>query len=338
MEIQVNVSRKALAVLCAALTGLGLWYWLVQRTTPSGEAAAATTAIETSASPSRDRVPHAGDVKSNAAKSAVASATDYAKAFRESTDYRRFILTALPAAQSGDADAAYYVSAALAYCDETNRFFFKRRDKTFSLDEAIADRARFPWPNYTEAIRRADRRCHDVNAAKDPGWGTANQWLAKAAEAGQPVAQVQTAAAAFDEFARTDTTEVPKSGPPGGIRNLSDARALTRVALERNNPEVVFNVSFLLALFRPDIDQSEYRRESLIWQYAACLRGLDCSANADWYFQMCLADPGCLSGDNGLDYLRRSAESVNVYDIEQKARELSAKIDAQAWSELGFGE
>jgi hypothetical protein len=27
-----------------------------------------------------------------------------------------------------------------------------------------------------------------------------------------------------------------------------------------------------------------------------------------------------------------------VYDIEQKARELSAKIDAQAWSELGFGE
>jgi hypothetical protein len=332
----VNASRMALVVSTLALAGSGLWYWLAQLNVPNDTLGATTVATTSTANASPSPFAHAGGKEPQSSLSSTASHNDYANAFRASTDYRDFILAALPAAQKGNADAAYYLSAALAYCDETYRFFFKKRDRTLKVDEAIADKARFPWPNYTDAIRLADARCHEVNAAREPRWGTADQWLAMAAEAGQPIAQIQTAASKFIAASVAGQTQKPSATGQNG--ELATARTLARVALETRQPEVVFQMADLLALFKPEISQSDFLRESLTWRYAACLRGLDCSATAEWYRQICLADPGCLPGDSGSDYLRRTAESVAEYDIEQKATELNAKLDAQAWKELGFGD
>ncbi len=47
-----------------------------------------------------------------------------------------------PAAQAGDAEAQYYLSAALAYRDETFASSSSGNDKVLTVDEAIAERNR----------------------------------------------------------------------------------------------------------------------------------------------------------------------------------------------------
>jgi hypothetical protein len=332
------VSRNAFAALwLLALIGFGLWYGVGQHKASPGKVVPDPAAFGADQASPRATASHAGTAKSIVVAPAASTVSDYAKVFREATNYRNFILSALPAAQNGDRDAQYYLSAALAYCAETNRFFFQRRERTLSVDGAIAERAAFPGNDMTGAIRRAYGRCHEVNAAHDPAWGTSDQWLAKASDAGQPVAQVRTATDIFLRIVTTGAAEVPKSGSSEETRNLSDARSLVRAAVESKNPEVIFETGDLLGLLNPELSQTESYHEALTWRYVACLRGLDCSASAEWLLQLCLSDATCLQDESGIDYLRRSAQTSHMVDLEEKANSLNDKIDAQAWDQLGLG-
>lgn len=332
----MTVSRTTLAVLIVGLIGLGLAYGLLQRKTP--DVAEKTAVAGAPSNPPRAIQSHAGAAEPDAvARTNTAPAvSDYAKSFRDASNYRDFIMSALSAAQSGDRDAQYYVSAAISYCDETNRFFFRRRDKTLTVDEAIAERAALPGIDMTAAIRRANRRCQDVNSARDPAWGTADQWLAKATQAGQPLAQARTAENIFLHITKTGAAEAPKPGSAGETGTLRDARSLALAAVQSKNVEAIFEMGDLLPILKPGLSQSDFEHEALTWRYVACLRGLDCGVNAEWHLQMCLADPSCLPDESGIDYLRRSAQ-VSMIDLEQKARALNDKIDAQAWNEMGLG-
>jgi TPR repeat protein len=344
-ETGVKFSRAVSVAVLAGLIGVGLYYVFVRQTTPT-EGSAVTSVKPALPSALRgETLPQTGVNQSKADEAepvdrtaqAESTSKDYAKTFREASDYHDFILGALAAAQKGDPDAAYYLSSAIAYCDETNRFFFRRGDKTLGVDQAIADRARFPGISMTEAIRRADRRCHDVNGAVNPGWGKADEWLARAAEAGQPAALVKSAGAALLAISMSGAAEARAPGSHGPPMNVSQARAQMLIGLESKDPEAVYLVAEMIGALKPDWPASELDVRSLTWRYAACIRGADCSSDAEWYFQTCLFDPGCFHGESGLDYLRRAAVSMNVYDIEQRANELGAKIDAQAWDELGIG-
>jgi hypothetical protein len=332
--MHMNVSRYVLTVF-VGLAGLGLWYGLAHRKAPAETVTTVPTAISATPASPRATQSHEGTAETHGV---APSAIDYAKAFRASTNYRDFILQTLPAAQKGDRDAEYYLFAAIDYCDETNRFFFRRRDKTLSLDEAIAERARLPGNSMTERIRVAYSRCHDVNAAHAPPWGTADQWLSKATEHGQPMAQLRTAGNTFLGIVKTGTVGAPKPGALVEARTISDARSLARAGLEsaNANSEIIFEVGSLLMLLKPETSQADISNEMLTWQYVACQRGLDCGANAQWLLQYCLGGAPCLPGESGVDYLRRSAQEAHVVNFEEKAYALNAKIDAQAWDELGL--
>lgn len=337
----------AVAVTIVALAAVGaVWLGLAKTQAHSGPAALAPTASGAAMTPVRAPPPSVRIAESNTrTPSSDLPATSYAKAFREAGNYRSFIVSALPAAQRGDRDAEYFIAAALAYCDETNRFFFRRREKTLSVDAAILERSGFGGIDMTAAIRRADARCHEVNATQDASWATAAQWLAKAAQAGQPMAEMRTAE---DLFLRNEKADAAWTAQPGftdgsasrstdGSADLSEARALVGAAVRSRDPQAIFEMGDAIAIVKPQQPGPEYFREALTWRYVACLRGLDCSANAEWHLQFCLHDPNCIPGESGIDYLRRSAQLANMTDLQERANALSDQIDSQAWDDLGLG-
>ena len=334
----MTVPRAVLTVFIVAVTGLGLWYGLVQRKTPAGRMVAASTAVKAAPTSPRATLSHVGTAKSQVVTRRVGPPTiDYAKAFRESSNYRSFILSALPAAQSGDRDAQYYLHAALAYCDETYRFFFLRRGKVLSLDEAIAVRNALPGASMTEAIKRSYSRCHEVNETKDPGWGTAEEWLSKANEAGQPVAQMETAQKIFLRPLLGGGDASKSEDPAIAQGTYSAARSLVRAAIESKDPQVIFDVGALQGFLEKGESKEQLTYGAITWYYVACLRGLDCGVDAEWHRQLCLGNSNCLPGESGVDYLKRLAPTMNVSDLEIRAYDLNAKIDAGAWDELGLG-
>jgi hypothetical protein len=343
----MTVARIAIAGLTVGLVGLGLWYGLGQRTTSQNAPAIALLAAHeragsastaggirgASATKSRAKV-----AMSRAITPAVPTAVDYREAFRAATDYRSFVLGVLPAARSGDRDAQYYLYAALNYCDETYRFYFRPRGKALSLDEAIKDRSYYPGPSMTEAIKRAYLRCHEVNETKNPLWGTASEWLSKATDAGQPLAQMQTAGLIFlRPHVQGGIVAAESQTPTIQEGTYTDARSLVRAAVETKDPEALFDVAGLLGFLKPKEPNEQLIQDAITWQYVACLRGFDCGVNAEWHLQFCLNGSNCLPDETGVDYLRRMAPQKHIIDLEARASELNEKIDAGAWDELGLG-
>ncbi|HEY0341848.1 MAG TPA: hypothetical protein VGC34_13655, partial [Steroidobacteraceae bacterium] len=117
----------------------------------------------------------------------------------------------------------------------------------------------------------------------------------------------------------------------------TDARSLVRAAIESKDPEAIFEMGDLQGFLRQGVPQEKSTKDAVTWRYVACLRGLDCGVDSEWHRQFCLWDSNCLPGESGVDYLRRTAPMLNVPDLEQRAFDLNAKIDAGAWDELGLG-
>lgn len=333
----MTARRTALRAFIVGLTGFSVWYGyrLVPSRNHTGTAARVQPNVRVAAIATPAAKAEAEIAVSNTVTHLVPpSAIDYSKAFREATDYKQFILGIIPAARSGDRDAQYYVHAALAYCDDEYRFYFRPGGKTLNLEEAIEMRNALPGPSATEAIKRAYNRCHEVNDTRDPAWGTADEWLYEATEGGQPLAQMETAEKIFLK----PSIRAPQSADPTIARgSYGDARALVRDALETKDPGAIFDMSEVVGFLKKEESNAQLAKEAVTWQYVACLRGLDCGVDAEWYRQFCLSDPNCLKRESGVDYLRRTAPLLGVLDLDESARELNAKIDAGAWAELGLG-
>jgi hypothetical protein len=336
----MSVARTAITVLIVGLTGLGLWYGLHktrQETAPTLAGSAAASRTRSNASAGAQAPPAAVRAASAKARPAASAAIDFGKAFRASTNYRSFVQGALPAAQAGDRDAQYYLHAALAYCDETYKFYFRRPNKVLSVDEAIEDRSDFSGPSMTEAIKRAYDRCHEINDTKNPSWGTIAEWLAKATEAGQPLAQMETAQKIFLRPLVHGGIASESQTPAIAQGSYTDARSLVRAAIETKDPQVIFDLGDLQGFLKKGEPHDQLAKDAVTWRYVACLRGLDCGVDAEWHLQFCLWDSNCLPGESGVDYLRRIAPMLNVLDLDQRAYDLNAKIDADAWDALGIG-
>src|SRR6185312_12471082 len=336
------VARSAIAGTIVGLTMLGLWYGSDHRkaaqktaTTVAGSAtpermgpAADAIAARPAAKPPQS---HPKLADSHPAAAAAPAAIDYGKRFRAATDYRSFVLSALAAARSGDRDAQYYVHAALAYCDETYKFYFHPRGKLLSVDEAIEVRSDLPGPSMTEAIKRAYTRCNGINEAKNPGWGTSGEWLAKATDAGQPLAQMETAQKIFLRPLTRAGVVSDSENPAIAQGTYTEARSLARAGVESKDPQAIFDMGDLQGFLKNGEPNEQLTKDAITWRYVACLRGLDCGVDAEWHLQFCLWDSNCLPQETGADYLRRIAPMMNVIDLEERARGLNAKIDAGAW-------
>ena len=51
---------------------------------------------------------------------------------------------------------------------------------------------------------------------------------------------------------------------------------------------------------------------------------------------MCRFDLNCQPYEDGVDLMKRMS-GVDFLEIERRAKELNARIDAEAWEEIGFG-
>jgi hypothetical protein len=110
-----------------------------------------------------------------------------------------------------------------------------------------------------------------------------------------------------------------------------EAKRLALQALHSKDPQVVFQFADLPLLF---LDDPEKASEAMwTWRLAACQRGYDCGANADWLAVMCRFDYNCQPQDDGVEFIRRN-NSQNFDALEKKAAELNAKLDSDEYDSL----
>ena len=164
-------------------------------------------------------------------------------------------------------------------------------------------------------------------------WGTREEWLAKATDAGVPAAQAATAESIiWDQI----STGAPTSRPPPVPAQEQNPRALLRAALRAGDPDAMTAMSVFGGMFVPNNSDEQTDRDRWAWRVLACHHGLDCSESATWYAMMCMTG-GCQSHETVLDYLHRISAASNLGDIDKRAQELEATIDAEDWDDLGLG-
>ena len=318
----------------ASLTiAAGAYLW------PSPMAARASTQVAsiTGREKSADGVGVSGDaffVARLQGKSKSASIS-YKKDFDKSHNYWEYAQQILPAAKTGNADAQFYLSRVISKCAEDNKMYFQRKGRTLTLDEGLQFAVQRHLP--MEVAQSVYEKCHNFQESNVAELGSASDWLKKATAAGQPVAQATTAFNILtqglqEDFAKAagvanpNTEEVFESG--------SDPRELLRVAVQSKDPEVLFNIGEAQALLDPsNLDKNTNR---LAWWLIACERGFDCSASASWVENTCGGDPNCASINSSTDRIRALAGD-NWPSVQQRAQEISGKLDAGRWSELGIG-
>ncbi|HTV94780.1 MAG TPA: hypothetical protein VME42_02230 [Steroidobacteraceae bacterium] len=262
------------------------------------------------------------------------SSIRYKTAFAESNNYWAYAHEILPAAKAGDPDAQFYLSRLLEKCDQDNKMFFQHKGQKLTLDEGL----QFAVQRHLSmaSAQSVFEKCHEFQENDPAELGSAAAWLAKATDAGQPLAQATTASKILmQELMQrfSQASGAPNPNASDVIESNTDPRELLRLAVESKDPEVFFSIGDVQTLLDPTNTDASTNR--LAWWLVACERGLDCSANADWVKNTCASDPQCASVDSPRDFVRTLAQD-SWPDVEQRAREISAKLDAGKWDELGI--
>jgi hypothetical protein len=256
-----------------------------------------------------------------------------------STNYDQVAHSLLGPAKQGDRDAQYYLSDVLAYCDDGYRAYFERDGKTRTLDEALLWASTRTGGVPLDNVRRVYDRCHLLKEERSEEVGSAAAWLAKATEAGQPAAQAMTAMKLLvAELMRAGTAPGSVINPTDVESTERDPRALLRSAAATSDPAALWRIGEAQGLLssNPQSPQ-EITRDEFAWYLLACEKGYDCSEQAPWRQFICRYDTTCLSGETGVDYIKRSAQAMNIYDVDERAREIAEKLNSHAWDDIGLG-
>jgi len=342
-----RIGQVGVLVLGSVLVGAGIWYGIAHRSN-SGQPLVAESIVAARDMPPRDATATDGVASVAPQGKETSQIADYSAAFRRAANYRQFISDSLPAARAGNPDAQYYVSAAMKYCTSMHALFKRRnRTGTLSLEEALESWESIGARGAIDSMRRAEGRCRDIWEKPDLSWENAEVWLARAAESGQPVAQVLTAQEMIFQRWRAGqqkTANIPKPDDPQDMVSyklsedeLKEPRALVSAALATRNPEAMARIgdlAYQLDPGKPDVDE---KQEFWVWLYAACVRGLDCSGEAEWRREICSYEPDCVPSQEGLEFLRQLAPRLDLLNLEARAYALNDKIDQGHWSALGLG-
>ncbi len=256
----------------------------------------------------------------------------YAHKYQQSHNYLEFVRSAIDAANAGDANAQYYLGRALLFCSDGGGpylAYFQKKGKLLSLDEALQNSAALHRSNgFTQSIYD---RCHDLRE-QGTEFGTASEWLTKAADAGQPAAQSTVALTVMSDEA---FKAAAGSAPPSSDK-MADARAQLLAAVETKDPQAIWEAGEAQGFLNQSF--SEKVKNLLAWRLVSCQRGLDCSPDADWVQLDCRVDSYCAFGVSGVDYIRNAAVAESdLPAIEQLAQDINAKLDAGQWDSLGLG-
>lgn len=255
--------------------------------------------------------------------------------YEKATNYWTYAHSVLPAAASGDADAQYFLSKVLEWCEQENRMYFRRKGRVLALDEGLRWAGQRHLP--LEVAQSVHEKCQDFLERDASDLGTTAAWLAKATAAGQPMAQAATALKLLIQEMLDDAVRagaVPTISEESRIVGTVSPRELLRAAVESKEPEVLFTIGNLQALLSPD--NADESTERYAWWVVACERGFDCSPKAEWVQIGCVSFPGC-EATGGPAEVVRSIAGERWSDVQQRAQEISTRLDSGQWDQLGLG-
>jgi TPR repeat protein len=273
----------------------------------------------------------------NAVVATQPASVDYRGAFAKATDYYAFVRDSILAARAGNPQAEFYVSEALDFCSYGYKIFFHqgKGETPPSLEEAIG-RLTGRAPNSVPVIREVYERCHALMENDIRQWGTREEWLSKAADAGVPAAQAK---AAGELITSTGLAEAER--PPPITAHEQDPRVLFRRAVESRDPEALYTLAGFQGSLNERTNSAAQRQQSfkdrLAWILVACQAGYDCGEDARWHKLMCVLDSQCGSHESGLDWVYRVAQAGHLDGLDERAAELSAKLEAGSLDDLGLG-
>jgi hypothetical protein len=323
--IGATMKRLLVVSLCAAAITLtaGAGYTLLERWSPAQRPTEAATTNEVRRS--------SGESKSEpGADEPQARINRYADALATSNNYLDFANATIRDAESGNRDAQYFLGKALAFCDGTYSMYFERKGQVLTLDEALMWAARLGRSG--AYVQRVYDRCHELkDHAK--GFADSSEWIDAAATAGQPAALAATALKRLSDAAIPNSTVAANRSPATEDDPIAKSRANLRVAVESKDPEVLWQIGlaqgFLGANFQEKV------KDEMAWWLVSCQRGYDCSAHADWITLDCPDESFCTPGISGIDYIRNGA-GADWPEVQLRAQQINAKLDAGKWGELGL--
>ncbi len=240
----------------------------------------------------------------------------------------------LGAAKSGDRDAQYRLFAIIDWCNAILESYFRRDGMPLTLDEGLEGTANASQKRQAQEEFSHCHRFREHNVALE--LGSANYWLEKATENGQPVAQAVTAGRRLDEDARNTAVPLGNGSPgmsitiPSGVSPDRSAVDLLRAAVKSLDPQVLE----IIGTEQTELHGSRMGEtvDRFAWIYVACQRGLDCSSTSRWAV-------GCPKGcDVSTPEKIIMAWSRDEWPaVQQRAMDINAKLDAGKWNELGLG-
>jgi hypothetical protein len=332
---------KPLAAIAATLVIaiIAIYFWL-NRASSEMDAGASGNSSEQRVITDRARVSQPAPImgRGEAARDAMKTSTRYREAYAKSRDLWAFAHELLPAAGAGHADAQFYLSKAIDHCAHDNKMFFEHRGATLNLEDGLQFAAQRHLS--LDLAQRVYDRCHKFLEQDASELGSAADWLARSTDAGYSPAQATTAEQMLVQdllknAANASGVPVPDQGAPA-VENRMSPRELLQAALTSGDAEVLFEIGETHAMLNPTASAETEATERYAWWLVACQRGLDCGANADWIMSTCSVDPQCASYTDPADYLR-SLAGDQWSEVQQRAVEISQKLDGHQWSDLGLG-
>lgn len=310
-----------------------LWFWrpvdktssLVRATLPAGISTAWPRSVSTVGAGTRKN-----------SRNAAQQRQDYKALLAESQDYLAFARRVLPSARAGDPDAQYYLSRALEFCADVDRSYFSRHGQQLGLDQAIQYAAQLH--RRVEAVQVAYDRCHELSKHDSSEFGTAQQWLASATKAGQPVAESATAEkllvqGILQQYARAAGAVSTSIHEPSTV--VADPQELLYKAVQSRDPEVLYNIGESYPMLHPNDSDRVVVQDA--WKLLACERGLDCTTDSELLNFICYDwDPTCNSASSPDDYIRSLAGN-KWPEVQRRAVEIGSELDQGEWENLGLG-
>lgn len=254
-------------------------------------------------------------------------ANKYSEALQASKSYLDFANSTIRDAESGNRDAQYFLGKALRFCDATYSMYFERKGQVLTLDEALMWAARLSRSG--AYVQRIYDRCHELKEHYAKEFRKSSDWIEEAANAGQPAALAMLALQGFSD----NTAPPSKRSSTAGGDPMADFRANLRAAVESKDPEVLWQIGLAQGFLNTDF--AEKVKNQLAWWLVSCQRGYDCSAQADWLALDCPDESFCTPGISGIDYIRNGS-GADWPEIQVRAQEINAKLDAGRWPELGL--
>jgi hypothetical protein len=275
--------------------------------------------------------PHISRPPTPAMKSA-SNSLNFERLFKDARDFLPFARAARAAAKIGDVDAQYFLSEALSFCAKATAeasygVYFVNNGGRLVAGRAVLQEG---MVRSEEVLTELGNRCGPLHRAiaSDESFGSADDWLASAADNGSSAAQSTLALRALFDLGTLSVN----SSFGSQIRTGDDARALLVDVAARSDPVALWNLGAAQAHFSQSYEDQVVNRLAL-W-LVSCRSGLDCGTDALW-IQLACQSTGCPHNITGPDMIDALA-GIYREKVENRAQVLSDALQTGTFTQVNF--